>query len=79
MNAAVLPPAPVPVADQVSPVGSSAAEAWDTICRGMGVERLSPEEAAALPPWTEEGAAAFERTIANAFERVEEPAPPLPA
>lgn len=45
------------------PIGPPAAEVWDAICRGIGIERLSPEEATALPPWTEEEAAAFERAV----------------
>ena len=43
------------------------------MCREMGIERLSPEEAANLPPWTEEEAAAFERAVADTGERIEEP------
>ena len=54
-----------------SPVRTSAAEAWDEICAGMGIATLSAEEAASLPPWMEAEAAAFERTIEEAFEGVE--------
>ncbi len=55
------------------PVGPSAAAAWDEICRGMGITPLTTEEAANLPPWTDEEADAFERTINEAFEQIEEP------
>lgn len=64
------------------PTGPRAAEVWDEICRGMGIKRLSPEEAAARPPRTEEQAAAFERAVAEVGgEAVDEltgrwPAPP---
>ena len=54
------------------PIGPSAVDAWDEICRGMGITVLPPEEAANLPPWTEE-VDVLERMINEAFERIEEP------
>ena len=65
----VLPPPPAPAAG--SAARTRAAEAWDEICAGLGIATLSAEEAANLPPWTEAEAAAFERTIEEAFEGVE--------
>ena len=79
-----VPPAdPGPaVARPPLPTGPRAAAVWDEMCREMGIERLSPEEAAALPPWTEAEAAAFERAVAEAGgEDVDERTgrwPPLP-
>ncbi len=55
------------------PPSGSAVEAWDAICRGMGITPMSAEEAASLPPMTDEEADAFERVIQEAFEQVEEP------
>ncbi len=52
------------------PVGTSAVEAWDVICRGMGITPMSAEEAANLPPMTDEEADAFERVIQEAFEQI---------
>ncbi len=67
----------VPFAPAKLPATLSAADALGEICRGMGIAPLAADEAAALPPWTEHEAAAFERTINEAFERIEE-APKLP-
>ncbi len=58
------------------PVGQGAAKAWDAICRGMGITPLSAEEAANLPPLTDEELDAFERVIQETFEQIEEPEPP---
>ena len=37
----------------------------------MGIGSLSAEEAANLPPWTEDEVTAFKRTIDEVFEVVE--------
>jgi hypothetical protein len=58
------------------PTGPNVATVIDEICRSMGVAPSTAEEIANLPPWTEEEANAFERTINEAFEQVEESAPP---
>ena len=72
MNTATVTVPPPPLASPAaSPARTSAAEAWDAICAGMGIATLSAEEAAKLPPWTEAEAAAFARTIGEAFEGVE--------
>ena len=63
-----LPPSPAK-----SLVAPSAAEALGEICAGMGIAPLTAEEAADLPPWAEEDANAFERTINEAFEQIEAP------
>lgn len=64
------------------PTGPRAADLLAEAGREMGIERLSPEEAAALPPWTEEEAAAFERAVAEAGGEVVDAQtgrwPPLP-
>ena len=70
MNTATAP-SPSPALPAGSPARTSAAAAWDEICTGLGIATLSAEEAASLPPWTAEEAAAFERTIEEAFEGVE--------
>lgn len=54
------------------PATLSAAAAWDEICRGMGIVPLSEEDAANLPPWTEEEAAAFERAVNESGEQIDE-------
>ena len=53
------------------PATLSAAAAWDEICRGMGISIVTAEEAANLPPWTEEEAAAFERAINESGEQID--------
>ena len=63
----------VPPSTAKVPGTISATAAWDEICRGMGIAPLTAEEAADLPPWTEEDANAFERTINEAFEQIEAP------
>ena len=64
MSASATSPSPAAVT-------MSAAEALDEICHEMGITPLTTEEAAALPPWTDEEAAAFERTINEVFEQIE--------
>ena len=59
------------------PITLNAADALSEICRGMGIVPLSKDEAANLPPWTEQEAAAFKRTINETFEQIEE-APKVP-
>ena len=54
------------------PATVSAVAAWDEICRGMGITPLTAEEAANLPPWTEEEAKAFERAVNESGEQIDE-------
>ena len=56
----------------------NAGEAWDEICRLMGLDPAKLPDAASLPPWTEEEADAFERAINDTGERIEEPRHELP-
>lgn len=54
------------------PTGPTVASVLDAACRELGIAAMSDAEAAHLPPWTEEEATEFERTINEAFEQVEE-------
>lgn len=54
------------------PTGPSVASVLDAACQELGIAVLSDAEAAQLSPWTEMEAAAFERTINEAFEQIEE-------
>ena len=74
MDATIAPAETSPVKP---PVTSTAASVLDTFRRMMGIIPLSEEEAAHLPPWTEEEAAAFERNINEAFEQIEDDHHPL--
>lgn len=67
MSTSTLPLAPA----AKLPAGASAAQAWDEICRGLGVDPLPAPEMENLTPWNDQEADAFERTIQEAFEQVE--------
>ena len=69
--------APAETGPEKPPVTSTAASVMDGFRRMMGIIPLSEEEAAHLPPWTEEEAAAFERNINEAFEQIEDDRHPL--
>lgn len=58
-----IPPRPVPKRSDKLPAGPLAAEEWAKMCRLAGFEPLSKEEAEQLPPWTEEEAIAFAKSI----------------
>lgn len=63
---------PLPLAPAAKlPTGASAAQAWDEICRGLGVDPFSMPKMENPPPWNDQEADAFERTIQEAFEQVE--------
>jgi hypothetical protein len=58
------------------PIGPSVASVLEQFCLEAGIPSSPVRENASLPPWTEDEAEAFERTINEAFEHVEEGSPP---
>ena len=62
---------------QKIPTGPNAAAVLDELCREAGMSTLSSVEITDLGPWTQSEAEAFERTVSEAFEHIEE-APRLP-